>query len=344
MAAITTPTTQPVSPAQLYQPVAGLLDAVKTSLTQLVPPESALLAETVAYSLTSGGKLLRPAVTLLCAQATGQPKPADLVEVAAVSEMIHIATLLHDDVLDEADLRRGRSTVRQTWGNTVSVLSGDFLLAHASLKLAKIGNIRLVAIFSQVLADLCDGEVEQIRSSYHLDTPWESYFRKTLCKTASLFAAGCEAAGVLNQLPETNIQALKAYGQNFGIAFQIVDDLLDYTSTEAELGKPVFDDLKNGLLNAPILLALESDALRATEKAAMTQAIEILFEEAETDQHPQAVEAIRAFLEKTDAISATQALAQQYAQQAEAALDFIPDSVEKVSLRGLVQAAIYRSK
>lgn len=328
---------------ELYTPVLNALDHVKASLLAIVPPESQLLAQTLQHSLQSGGKYLRPAVTLLAGAATNSHKTinASLVEAAAVAEMIHIATLLHDDVLDDSSLRRGKKTVRAEWGNRVSVLSGDYLLAQASLKLAEVGNIRLVAIFSQVLADLCDGEVEQIRSSYDLETPWESYYRKTICKTASLFSAGCESAGVLNGLPEEQIQALRDYGKNFGIAFQIVDDLLDYTSSEAEMGKPVMDDLRHGLLNAPVLLALESEVLTQEERIALKALIEQLFEASETDAQaiiPQLFDV----LHQTRAIENTQALAHQYVEASLAALQFVPAGLEKDSLVGLVQSVIHR--
>lgn len=331
--------------SQLYEPVLASLEQVKESLLRIVPPDSELLAQTLHHSLGSGGKLLRPVISLLAGQSTGPASPA-LVEVGAVAEMIHIATLLHDDVLDQADLRRGKKTVRAGWGNTVSVLSGDFLLAQASLKLAAVGNIRIVGIFSQVLADLCDGEVEQIRTSYTIDTPWDSYFRKTICKTASLFAAGCEAVGVVNALPEEQVQALKTYGRNFGISFQIMDDLLDYTSSEAEMGKPVMDDLRNGLLNAPVLLALESDQLSPAEKETMRAQIQQIFQlsqdETKQAQATEVVMQLKAYLEKSGAIENTVALAARYADEAIAALDFVDDSPEKHSLVTLLRGNLSR--
>jgi geranylgeranyl pyrophosphate synthase len=339
----TAPSSQPVS--DFYAPVLDALEGVKASLLRIVPPESELLAQTLHHSLSSGGKYLRPAITLLAGLANGHqilPKDDPLIEVACVSEMIHIATLLHDDVLDQADLRRKKKTVRALWGNTVSVLSGDYLLAQASLKLANVGNIRIVSIYSHVLADLCDGEVEQIRTSYQLETPWDSYYRKTICKTASLFAAGCEAAGVLTGLPEEQIQQLRAYGNNFGIAFQILDDLLDYTSSEQELGKPVLDDLRNGLLNAPILLILKSDQVSEAEKQAISEQVQAIFNAADEQQSRQVAEALKKRLYDLGAVDQTLALAAQYGEAAEAALSFVPDSVAKTSLLGLLHANLKR--
>lgn len=326
--------------SDFYAPVLNSLEQVKHRLVDVVPPDSQLLAMTLHQSLHSGGKYLRPAVTLLSGLATGQVTDK-LEEVAAVSEMIHIATLLHDDVLDEADLRRGQQTVRAQWGNTVSVLSGDYLLAQASLKLANVGIIRLVSVFAHVLADLCDGEVEQIRSSFDLETTWESYYRKTICKTASLFAAGCESAGVLNNLPESQIQALREYGKNFGIAFQIVDDLLDYTSSEAEMGKPVLGDLRQGLLNAPVLLALDSSGLSETARQALRQQIEVIFQ-AEEPQAKVAADALRGMLAERGAIEQTVQLAEAYVGRALEALSFVSASDAKTALEGLASSVLRR--
>lgn len=332
MSSLLSPTLQ-----QAFDLILAPLNSVKDSLKTIIPPQSAVLAETVEYSLLSGGKYLRPVVTLLCAQASKTQSESEIhqaVEASAVAEMIHVATLLHDDVIDGSELRRGRKTVRAQWGNKISILSGDYLLAQASVKLAKLGNPRLVSIFAHVLADLCDGEVEQMNSSYHLDTAWDSYYRKTMCKTASLFSAGCESAGVINGLPEAQIQALKSYGHHFGVAFQVADDLLDYTATEAEMGKPVLDDLRNGLLTAPILLAMESEKLSSEERAALKQLTVQLFE-APSDE--TLIQKIQQYLSQSEAVAGTQRLADQYVDKAKKSLDFLPDSPAKAALINLAE-------
>jgi len=332
-----------LTPANLavFELVSEPLQAVKSSLMGIIPPDSTVLAETVQYSLTGGGKYLRPAVTLLSGLATGCQSAVQrhqTVEVAAVAEMIHVATLLHDDVIDASELRRGKKTVRSKWGNKVSVLSGDYLLAQASLKLSLLENVRLVSIFSHVLAALCDGEVEQTPTRYSLDSSWESYHKKTIGKTASLFSAGCESAGVINGLPEAQVQALKTYGRNFGIAFQIVDDLLDYTATAAELGKPVLDDLCNGLLTAPILLALESPRLSLEDRHLLQQSVERLFD-APSEEN---IAAIQTLLAQCDALEATRQLAGQYTAEAKHALDFVQPGPEKDALLSLVDFILER--
>ena len=309
------------------------LGQVKDSLLAIIPPDSVVLAETVQHSLTGGGKYLRPVITLLAGLASGAStaQMAHMVEVAAVTEMIHVATLLHDDVIDQSELRRGKKTVRAQWGNKISVLSGDYLLAQASLKLSKLGNTRLVSIFSYVLTDLCDGEVEQLHTSFTVNTSWDSYYKKTICKTASLFSAGCESAGVVNGLLEEQIQALKTYGRSYGIAFQIMDDLLDYTASEAEMGKPVLDDLRNGLLNAPVLLALESEKLSVEARQELRQLVETLFD-APTDS---IIARIQELLDQADALAETRRLAERYIAEAKQALAFAPDSPQKQAMLNL---------
>lgn len=336
MSSVLTPSIQ-----EVFSLVVEPLHAVKDSLLAIIPPDSVVLAETVQYSLTGGGKYLRPVVSLLTGAATGpqsEEQQRHTVEVAAVAEMIHVATLLHDDVIDASELRRGKKTVRSKWGNKVSVLSGDYLLAQASLKLSYLGNVRLVSIFSHVLADLCDGEVEQMHTSYSLNPSWESYHKKTIGKTASLFSAGCESAGVINQLPEEQIQALKTYGRNFGIAFQIVDDLLDYTATEAEMGKPVLDDLRNGLLTAPILLALESEKLTEPERKTLKHSVETLF----TEPSEEIIATIQELLAQCQAVEDTRKLAHQYVAEAKQALHFVANGPEKQALLSLVDYVIER--
>ncbi|MDX2084303.1 MAG: polyprenyl synthetase family protein [Candidatus Melainabacteria bacterium] len=341
------PANLPLTLEDCYKPILPGLEALKNCLEQLARPDSVLLIQALDASLSTEGKLLRPALSLLIGQMLGIPQDR-LVPVAAVSEMIHVATLLHDDVLDEADLRRGQPTVRQHLGNTISILAGDYLLAQASLKLAEIGNIAVVGLFSQVLADLCDGEVEQIRSSYRMDgsleTAWKHYFKKTICKTASLYAAACKAPALLIQASSDQQEALGVFGHHFGIAFQIVDDLLDYTSTTQHLGKPVLDDLRNGLLNAPVLLALEAAANQ--NNSTLKANIEGMFRRLKAGQAPQEEELlhIRQEMVALGAIEQTKQLAQHHCHQATHALGHWPEvSAEKQSLQALVHLLVSRS-
>ena len=354
-----------------YQPISADLVLVQQQLVLLLPPDSEWMIDALAHVLGGGGKLMRPALMLLASAASQQttgPLTPEYHQVAAVTEMIHVATLLHDDVLDDAPLRRGKPTVNTVWGNTVSVLSGDFLLARASRMLADVGRIELVALYSDVLGDLCDGEVEQLRTRFNLPSAdWETYYRKSICKTATLFRAGCRSAGILNGLDDATIEALSEFGKHLGIAFQVVDDMLDYTASEASMGKPVFDDLKNGLVNAPMLLALESPRLSAAEQATLRELIQSLFDtlapvhplarlkeddecRASSPASPQEGlkwsdrdhERVKALMVKADALNETCLLADRLIQQAVGYLAPLPEGPAKQSLWMLANLVVQR--
>jgi geranylgeranyl pyrophosphate synthase len=206
----------------------------------------------------------------------------------------------------------------------VSILSGDYLLAEASRLLAKIGHIRLVAIFSDVLADLCSGEIEQLRTQRQwpsqlseLPTLWDSYYKKTICKTASLFAAACEAGAWLNELDEESLLAVRGYGEQLGIAFQLIDDWLDYSGTVTGTGKPVMGDIQQGLVTAPLLLAFESTVLTPAQQAELSQAVQTTFTLTST-LDPEKASSLDARLTLTSTLNTIQTLV--HASGAKAAL------------------------
>jgi geranylgeranyl pyrophosphate synthase len=304
------------------------LEAVRASLLGMMPPQTLWLADALQHSLGRTGKLLRPQMTLVCGHMVGCTQTHALIEAAAVAEMIHIATLLHDDVLDDAELRRGLPTVKQRWGNEVAILSGDYLLAQASLKLSRIGNIRLVGIFSEVLAALCDGEVNQLCSRFQLDMTMTDYLTKCQQKTACLFGAACEAAGVVAALPEPDIQALKQFGLAYGVAFQLVDDLLDFTADAASVGKPVMGDLCNGIVTAPIILAMQQPHYAA----AIRQQVDALFKHMQAGQPADDLQRLKNLLQQADSFTLTRQLAEQ---QLQAGLTRLPHTSE--SLNNLCQ-------
>jgi geranylgeranyl pyrophosphate synthase len=336
--------------------VAPELAATRQYLLNLMPAQTQPLMESVGYSLSVSGKMIRPAMALLTAKALQETSVSETqngglsekaIALSAVAEMIHLATLLHDDVLDDADLRRGQATTRFQFGNKLSILSGDWLLARASQTLAEIGYLRIVRIFSDVLAYLCDGEALQNEAAYRLEsTTWDYYNRKTFGKTASLFAATMESVGVLHGCDEPVIQALRQYGESFGIAFQLIDDLLDYTQTAETLGKPALSDLKQGLANAPILLALESESLSQVERDGLKNAIEQLFQlcnpvngcenKPALAEQEQLCLAIQTCLLKANAVEETLRLADTYLQQAEKSLEVLPENPAKVVLKQLL--------
>jgi all-trans-nonaprenyl-diphosphate synthase len=184
--------------------------------------------------------------------------PEANIKIAEISEIIHTATLLHDDVIDNSCMRRGKETVNAIHGNRVSVLCGDYLLSKASQLLASLKNIEIVEIFSRVLEDICLGELQQTSLLFDTSIDMDTYILKSQRKTAILFSSAMEAAAIISEANESEVQALKDYGLYYGLAFQIVDDILNF-ATEQQVGKSVCDDLKNGILTAPVIYAMNMD-------------------------------------------------------------------------------------
>ena len=326
---------------QAYGLVEADLERVKASLKAIITPKTATLKETLGFSLDTTGKLLRPVLSLLVANSFGPVSNAQ-IEVAAVTEMIHLATLLHDDVLDESDLRRGKPTVRAKWSNTLAILSGDYLLAVASHKLAQLNNCGLVALYAQVLCDLCDGEVIQSDGAFSLDLAnlealWQAYLDKTTCKTASLFSAACKGAAMAAEnSDEKQIEAAGQFGHHFGLAFQLMDDVLDMTQDAATLGKPAFGDLAQGLLTAPILLGLQSEALSDADRAAFCTTIEAYFNDATK------MNEVLLWLEKSNGLNLARQQVRYHAKQAASNLIHLPKSQSIKVLEAILEASLSR--
>lgn len=322
-----------LKPASLVQ---DELLAVCQAIQGIAWPNACDLTEALESTLSRPGKLFRPSLHLIAAKACNEGKVNDNdIQTAAVAELIHTATLLHDDVLDDASLRRGKPTLKHEAGNRVAILSGDYLLAQASLKLSELNNCRLVGIYAKVLSDLCQGEVYQMMHFQNIQMDWETYIEKTRCKTASLFQACGESVGVIHQLSEENIDNLKHYGYALGMAFQLMDDILDYTSTSTVMGKPVLDDLQNGILTAPVLLALKNSD--ATTRQNIEKNIAAAFENDQT-----ASIALQKELIDAGYIDKTRELAKKYYQEACDAVAFLPDSDYKTALHTLALSTIER--
>lgn len=233
------------------------LTRVEEKLNLNAPGNNPLLKEIVSYILKAGGKRFRPAVCLLVAKATGNITEKHII-LAELTELIHTASLIHDDIIDSSKLRRGIETINSLWNDKISVITGDFLFAQASIRLGELEQTEIVKIYAEVLSDLCNGEIEQYSSSFNTNITWEKYIQKSTTKTASLFAACCKSSAILNNQNIKIIRQTEAYGKSIGIAFQIIDDILDFTSTSKEIGKEVGADLKQGIITAPTIFALES--------------------------------------------------------------------------------------
>ncbi len=317
--------------AELLQPVAADLDILVADLRQLIGARHPILQAAAEHLFSAGGKRLRPGLVLLISRAISPegvltPRHRRLAEI---TEMIHTASLVHDDVVDEAATRRGVATVHSRFNHRVAVLAGDFLFAQASWHLANLDDLEVVKLLSRVIMDLADGEVRQGLYRYDTGQSFETYLEKSYCKTASLMANSARAAGVLSGLPSTQLDALHRFGRQLGLAFQVVDDILDFTGSEQQLGKPAASDLASGYLTAPVLYALE-------EQPALARLIEREFSNAgDLDQ-------ALALVRNCEAIPRSRALAADFAHQALEAIDWLPPSEPRSALRALPDYVLSR--
>ncbi|HEY88049.1 MAG TPA: polyprenyl synthetase family protein [Dehalococcoidia bacterium] len=240
----------------IYQPVEEDLAKVDDLLSSATEVNFHRLAELLDYCLKDGGKRIRPALTLLSGKFYDYNLSL-LLPMAAAVELMHTATLVHDDAIDQSMVRRGRPTVNEVWSEDKAVLLGDYLFAKAGECAADTQNLRTVKLFAQTLATISAGEINQAFNAFNLEQTREHYIERISYKTASLFSLATESGAILSQAPENSVKALKEYGHNLGIAFQIIDDILDYISTEVDMGKPIGSDLAQGTLTLPAMLILE---------------------------------------------------------------------------------------
>ncbi len=250
----TNPDRQP-SLDPMIQLVGPGLDAVNKVILERMQSEIPLIPELAGHLIAGGGKRMRPMLTLACAELLGYGGTRHHLLAAAV-EFIHTATLLHDDVVDGSDMRRGKHTANLIWGNNASVLVGDFLFTRSFELMVEDGSLKVLQILSNAASIIAEGEVAQLAAQRQITTTEEKYLEIITAKTAVLFAAACRIAGVVAKRPESEELALDAYGRNLGIAFQLVDDAIDYVSDTATMGKGVGDDFRDGKVTLPVILAL----------------------------------------------------------------------------------------
>ncbi|KOR34817.1 MULTISPECIES: solanesyl diphosphate synthase [Planktothricoides] len=247
------------STTSLFAPVEADLLVLTENLKNLVGTRHPILYAAAEHLFSARGKRVRPAIVLLLARATMRPQEITPRHrrLAEITEMIHTASLVHDDVIDESEVRRGVDTVHKLFGNRVAILAGDFLFAQSSWYLASLDNLEVVKLLSQVIMDLAEGEIQQGLNRFDSSLSLEAYLEKSYYKTASLIANSSKAVGVLSEKSAEISDHLYNYGRHIGLAFQIVDDILDFTGSTEALGKPAGSDLKSGNLTAPALFALE---------------------------------------------------------------------------------------
>ncbi|HET8997047.1 MAG TPA: polyprenyl synthetase family protein, partial [Acetobacteraceae bacterium] len=251
--------------------VGGDIEACNRAIIARMDSPVSLIPQLAAHIVAAGGKRLRPLLTLAAARLCGYAGDRH-VHLAACVEFIHTATLLHDDVVDESQLRRGLASANAVFGNKASVLVGDFLFARAFQLMVDDGSLKVLGILSQAAATIAEGEVLQLVTQNDLSTPEERYLEVIKGKTAALFAAACQVGAVVADRPEIEERALAEYGLNLGIAFQLVDDALDYAADQATLGKTVGDDFREGKITLPVLVAYQAGD--ADERAFWRRTIE----------------------------------------------------------------------
>lgn len=308
------------------------MQAVNALIQRRLHSDVVLINQLSHYIISSGGKRLRPLLALLVARACGYQGDKH-IQVAAIIEFIHTSTLLHDDVVDESDMRRGKETANNVWGNQAAVLVGDFLYSRSFEMMVDVGSMRVMEILAQTTNTIAEGEVLQLLNCHDPDTTEARYMEVIHSKTAKLFEAACQLGAVLAGLDANVEQAMAAYGMHLGTAFQLVDDVLDYTADAAEMGKNVGDDLAEGKPTLPLIVAIQ----RSDETTA--NLLRLAIEQGGLEQ----IDTITQAIQQTDAIAYTMDLAKRETQLAIDQLNCLPESDYRQALTTLAWFAINRS-
>lgn len=316
---------------QVRDLVAADMQAVNQLIEERLRSDVLLINQLSLYIINSGGKRLRPLLVLLAAHAAGYGGRRHH-DLAAIVEFIHTATLLHDDVVDASDLRRGRETANAIWGNEASVLVGDFLYTRSFEMMVELEHMQVMRVFAQATNTIAEGEVLQLLNVHDPDVTETRYRDVIYRKTAALFEAGCRLAALLSGRPEPEQQAAASYGRHLGTAFQLIDDALDYDGDAGEIGKNIGDDLAEGKPTMPLIYAIRvgDEATRSTVRRAIEEG---------GREH---IGAVRAAIAKTGAIPYTRGLAESEAERAVESLAFVAPGPLKAALETLARFAVSR--
>ena len=308
------------------------MQAVNQMIQQRLRSDVALVNQLAYYIISGGGKRIRPLIAVLSAKALGY-QGNQHISLAAIIEFIHTATLLHDDVVDESELRRGRDTANQLFGNAASVLVGDFLHTRAFQMMVELGNMRVMQLISDATNLIAEGEVMQLMNCNDPTTTEDNYLQVIYCKTAKLFEAATHCAAVMAEQPLQIEFALRDYGKYLGTALQLIDDVMDYSSSSDTMGKNLGDDLAEGKPTLPLIYAM------AHGTAEQKQRIEQAIIERDGLQH---LGEILTILRDTQALEYTIRTAERESQKAIDALNVLPDSPYKSALQTLAELAVHR--
>ncbi len=321
-----------LSTLPLFEPLEGELHAVLDKLRSAATIRMDLLDEALAYVVAAGGKLVRPALAISSA-CIYQDTDERVISLAASVEMLHTATLVHDDMIDDAARRRGNPTLHTLLSPTTAVLLGDYLFAQAAAWAAETQSVRVVRIFSETLMTIVQGELRQMWAQFDLERAVEDYQERIYGKTAALFAAACEAGAVLGGAPENEVRALREYGRLVGLAFQIVDDVLDYAGDAERIGKPIGSDLRNGNITLPVILYLRHyDRDNLAERYFADHRL-----------LPEQVEEVIGRVIASPALQDTLDTARRFVEEAKLALAILPDGPHVERLKALGDYTVERT-
>jgi len=319
---------------RLNELVAGDMERVNATILARTGSDVAMIPEVANHLIASGGKRLRPMLTLAMAKLSGYSGDGH-VKLAAAVEFMHTATLLHDDVVDESDMRRGKLAARMLWGNEASVLVGDFLLGQAFKMMVEVGSLHALDILSSAATVIAEGEVMQLGAAKNTATTEDDYLAVIRAKTAELFAAACEVGPALAKKDKAEQAACRSYGMNLGIAFQLIDDALDYGGKSAKLGKNVGDDFREGKITLPVVLSFRRGD--ASERAFWNRTL------AKGELHDGDLDTAISLIAKHNAIEDTVGRARHYGAIATDALALVPPSEIKTALEDAVDFCIGRA-
>jgi len=292
------------------------------ALMASVKTPDAYLTEIASHLLLAGGKRLRPMFSVVASQVAGGPTTEEAIQGGISCELVHLGSLYHDDVMDESPTRRGVETVNAKWGNLQAILAGDFLLARASEIAASLGT-EVAALLARTIGRLCEGQIEELRHTYNVARPLESYLSSISGKTASLYSSAARIGGLVSKFDRGLVNALTAYGEAFGMVFQIVDDVLDLSATDAQLGKPSGHDMVEGVYTLPVLYTLANGGVPASELA------DVLGKPLNVAERDKALSIVRS----NGGIEAAIELAEMYVEAAEEACQDLPNTAATVALR-----------
>lgn len=306
---------------------------INQTILSMVESDVELVPKISRYLIEAGGKRLRPMLTLASAKLCGYEGDHH-IRAATYVELIHTATLLHDDVMDESMLRRGESTANTIWGNKASVLVGDFLLSRSFRLMVQDGDWKVMDVLSSAAVVIVEGEVMQLGTTRNLDVTVEEYNQVIAAKTARLFAASCQLGAVVAKKPEWE-QPLYDFGHHLGMAFQVIDDMLDYSAAEDTLGKALGDDFREGKMTLPVISAYAKAS--GADKELLARTLGAL------DQKPEDFDAVRALLTRHDALAESLRLAEDHSTRAMKALEALPDNAAKTALLETVDFCLNRA-